>query len=134
MQGLFKVERLGAGIAYRELESQFTTESHTIEHSEISRPPSSSVRVALCRHADDDAVGILLDGFHRPYFCSNDTMGRGVGIISLGPKPGKAYRYAAANGFPFFPTSLTAQEDQFFRAVRLRRPKPARGPRFLSGD
>src|SRR5580692_8420353 len=119
MQGLFKAERLGAGIAYLELESQFTPESHTMEHPEIGRPPLSSVRVALCRHADGDAVGILLDGFQHPYFCSNDTMRRRVGIISFGPKPGKADRYATANGFTFFPTSLTAQEDHFFRAGRL---------------
>src|SRR5580692_3537337 len=119
MQGLFKAERLCAGVAYRELESQFTPESHTMEHPEIGRPPSSSVRVALCRHADDDAVGILLDGFQRPYFCSNHTMRRGVGIISFGSKPGKADRYAAANGFPFFPTSLTAQENGLFGSGRL---------------
>jgi len=41
-----------------------------------------------------------------------------VGIISFGSKPGKADRYAAANGFTFFPTSLTAEENHFFRAGR----------------
>jgi hypothetical protein len=86
---------------------------------EIGWPPVSTTGVAFRGHAYGDAACILLDGFQCPYLCTNNSVGGCMRIVSFASKPWKADRNATADCFAFFPTSVPAEKNHFFRAGRL---------------
>ena len=119
MQRFLKAKRCFSCVHDLEFQDQFGTECHSEDRAKVGRTPFLRGLIVFDEHTDGHCVTSLYDRFKLPSCCPRESVHWRIGVVCFAGKPGKADRYAAANGTAVVPLRLRADEEDFFCVRRL---------------